>query len=225
MIRPSFKRLINELKDLQGEDKLENFFKLDISGKCQKYSINPLLSPGPVTNYEVLARWTFSPSHVNNVNKPPPGELSDTAFEDIHSRGLSMQRVVCRWKISKLKINDLGFKTAGIVRNNSPNRKYLGVFKFTAKEIRDMHFSKFPNHLSVRIYDTPREEGNDYLHCEAMVKVNDTLTNKEGKELKLLVRTQLRNLAIERGIYKAPLISDKDFDLINLKLTIHDLDK
>lgn len=68
------------------------------------------------------------------------------------------------------------------------------------------------------------KKNNKFLNCETLGKFKDNLSKNESKRLKLLISTQMRNLAIKWGIHKAILLSNNYSDLTNLNLRIYQPD-
>ena len=220
---PKVAKAINALASIGSDDRVNKFIELDSSGLLEKYSIYPSISPGPISNFEILGRWIYTPSHVKH---PLPGELSDSAFESIYANGLSLQRIHCHWRLSRNEVHSLGLSTVVNDSKNRaegdsrPNRKYLGVIKFCAKDLRSIELQDLQEtSLSVRIYDTAQVDNSK--HSEAMAKV-EAKSKKQRKMALQQLRIQFYMLAKKSGIYKSPYLHDEDSDLSALKLKIND---
>lgn len=225
MLRISNKNLYKsccEIGAYEGKNRVEHIASIDKEGKCEPYSVCWKISSGPVLNSETVARWVYTPPH---VQKPLPGELCDTFFEDVTSNGLSVQRIYNRWEISRKDIHHKGQKS--VENDGQPNasgvvracRKYLGVIHFSADEMREAYVKVQDDEGKLRIYDTAIK-GN-VAHAEAML-MNQGQTRKIRTMLNQQMRTKLMVMANQSGIYKSPYIDCSDTDLLALKLNVKD---
>lgn len=100
-------------------------------------------SPGPIKNKENIARQIFSPIHVDE-----DGEIKTYAYDDMYSRGLSVNRMEY---INSVSLHGRGEEKAERDRVKKPDRKYLGYVIANAGTIRtstDLNIAWFT------IYDT-----------------------------------------------------------------------
>lgn len=206
-----------------GSNRVTSCLALDPKNQIQRYSVSPPLSKGPVSNFEDLVRFVFTPPH---VKKPLPGEISDVFFEDIFSNGLSVQRLHCRWSVMKADIHSRGVEQTKGVSNVGedgsirPQRKYLGVIKLSALALRGLQVHVDDGgKTSIRIYDTAMP--NNIWHAECMAETLGN-TNKAKKMARQQLRVRLLAEASKSGIFKSAYITASDADLMALALEIRD---
>jgi hypothetical protein len=204
-------------------NRVQQCIDTDLDGACQRYSVCLGLSPGPVVDSETLARWVYSPPH---VKRPLPGELSDVFFEDAFDNGLSVQRVLCRWNVSRDEIHRRGQQT--VANDGTPNadgdirvkRTYLGAVQFSAKELRALRAEAEQSIAELHIYDTALSDNP--RHAEVMANIRGS-TKKQKKMVRQQMRVHLYILANSNGIYKSPLLCDDNADLLALNMPIKDM--
>ena len=193
----------------------------DPSGECQFLGTSRFASPGPVVDREWVARWIVTPAHVST---PLPGSLnSDTAFQELYTRGLSVQRIDCRWSVTGSRIHRLGErdaekKRAAALTPSQATRKYLGCVKFPVSALRGLAGTRMEGEtFAFRVYESALQD--DLWHAEVMG--DDTPVNdKNRKRMRLEGRVGLTMLAKTSGIYPSPLLDSADADLVATELAV-----
>ena len=210
--------------ECQEPNRVAHFAKVDPDGRCEKYSVCLHHSAGPVLDSEKVGRWLYTPPH---VEKPLPGELCDSFFDDAFSSGLSVQRFYCCWKSIRRGLHSLGQKsveTNGATRASAAvrdQRKYLGIVHFSVQELRQQRVELQGGVALIRIYDTAMKCNTTHAEVAAIAAGP---TKKIRKMVAQQMRVRLMTLAKSSGIFKSPYVGPADPDLLALKIEIHDID-
>jgi hypothetical protein len=161
---------------------------LDPDGGCQKEQVGKT-SPGPVQDEEILGRFVFSPAHLTKVE---PKNLDESIVDDAFKFGASVNRIQVESKEFLDELHLKGEAMAEGVRNGNgerppqPERRYLGLLRFVARDVREINVKlEYPR---ARVYDTSLE--HDSLHGDIVADI--TLANGVlEKVIKKDLRTRL----------------------------------
>lgn len=166
----------------------------DPSGVCQQVRVGTM-SPGPVGDQELLARFIFAPTHTSGDT----GKVDETVVADMFKFGASVNRFGDDVSRALVALHVMGNALAKRIRNGSTlrspqaDRKYLGVLIFIAGEARAIGVDSTP--ARIRVYD--RTMPTNRLHA-------DLVANSVGltKELKKELKGRLFILLLRAGIFK-----------------------
>lgn len=191
--------------DLDGESKLlrvEQLVAKDKDGAKQMEKVSEH-SPGPVANYELLARSLDYPTKFTDL-----GGLNDSLFQDAFSHGASAQRLIHGWDAhasdvhGQFEVRAKARREGTDGRYPDPENLYIGAFHMTAAELRACRLDD-DTVLRVRVYDAG--DASDQLHAEIIVDATG-LKRPQRKEL----RVRLMTLAQQRGLFISPHLPAED---------------
>lgn len=190
----------DEIGAYQGpkEDFVATVVNLDSDGSCQAEQVGRT-SPGPIQSEETLGRFVFSPTHLTSKE---PHVLDETIVDDAFKFGASVNRLTSENKESIDALHLKGEAIAEDIRTGAggrqpkPERRYLGLLRFAAKDVRGVKFfAQDAQGTNVefgppcaRVYDTSLD--HDALHGDI---VADT-TPRDGVKEKAIrkgLRTKL----------------------------------
>jgi hypothetical protein len=128
--------------------------------QCEKYRTSKY-SPHAVEDSEALARFIFSPMHVNKKT----GELKPSVFSHVSSNGCSIQR-------ESIAIDDelLTFAKNFLAKED---RAWLGVLLGKCDDVRGIHAGK-ENRRAVCVYDTANSQNQAHGElCQTKYVMDD----------------------------------------------------
>lgn len=140
-------------------------------------------SPGPVSDGEMLARFVFSPFHINERS----GKIKPSVLSHVHLKGCSIQRE------SIATDQELNEFVRGFLEGND-NREWRGVLVASVKDVRSIAIDDKKPTRAVCIYDTA--ERKNPAHAE-LCQTEHVLDESDEIEL----RKKLRDAFC---IYKSP---------------------